>query len=670
MTRLPPAARCALLLPCLLLLAQAAPAAAQPRGFENLIGEVAESRDAGGVVSLLRGGFYGFPFPAFPDFEAPPEGAFAVGAEPGRDARVAPRLLTWEAADGGLVAEVVTVAGARRLDPASGRPLVPDAPPGATCATGAEPACQPGGAAPAANRAIFDVLCDATRGFNALDPLACPLDIYQSQSFAALPFASIAQLFSLILSGSPQGVTTLANPGFLGTAGRVPLVALSIDPADLAKNGSIAGGGPSGFFAPLALNPALGFALPSFAANHNQFQTLAQVLSPAQQALFGCGPLLGTACDGGANQVNAAPAAGGLDLVRTEAAAILQSFAPIGDAAFRTDDGSLPQPGTAGAPAPLCARETGPGATVTLAGCRVPGEPGFDPAVDGGVPAAVSLGFAAGIGPVPGLGSPALGPIAFTQGHPFTGQTWRSELAALSWNLQMLLVAVSTQVSTPGADPVAAFDPAAPYRTDGCSFVKPQLCEGVTALVGLLANLPPDDPRGLPVLRWIWERGSLARVASAHGRFARFHGGEVVDAGLVALEPRLGPPVVHGAILYEPDGGDVDGDGVANAADVCAQHPDAEQEDGDGVGDACDLCRDVPNPRQRDSDADGFGNLCDPDLDGSGFVDFGDVARMRQAFFGTDPDADLDGDGVVGFADLARLRAGFLQPPGPSALAP
>jgi len=653
----------------LVLLAR--PSAAEPRPAENLIGTVLEIRTPDpGVVGLARGDFRGLAFPELPDFTAPAEGSFALSAAAGRDVRRRPRLLRFTAPDGSLVARITDTAVPRRLDPASGRPLAPDAAPDAVCASGTEPGCQPGAAAPPANQLLFDLLCDADRGFSSLDPSACPLDVFRSQSFAALPFGSLAQLLSLILSGSPQGVATVSNPAFLGPAGRIPLVALSIDPADAAKNGSVTGGGPSGFFAPFALDPDFRFALPGFAANHDQFQTLAQVLTPAQQALAGCGPFLDTACDGGADQSTPAPAAGGLDLARSEAAALLQSFAPLGDLDFRADDASIPQPGTVGSEVAACAR-TASGVAVTLAGCRAAGETGFDPASDGGDPGAVHIGFAAGVAGVPPLGSPALGPIAFTRGHPFTGQAWRSELAALSWNLQMLLVAFSDQVSDPATDPVSRFDPAAPYRDDGCSFVKPQLCSGVAGLLGYVATVPEDDPQGLPHQRWLWERGARARVESASGRFAAFRGGEVVHGGLVTLPPALGPARVQPAVLYAPLSLDADDDGVADAVDVCghAFDPGQEDADGDGVGDACDVCGARFDPDQRDSDADGFGNACDADLDGDRTVNFGDLVRMRAAFFGTGPDADLDGNGVVDFRDLARLRRAFFQPPGPSALA-
>ena len=78
----------------------------------------------------------------------------------------------------------------------------------------------------------------------------------------------------------------------------------------------------------------------------------------------------------------------------------------------------------------------------------------------------------------------------------------------------------------------------------------------------------------------------------------------------------------------------------------------------------------VANTDQRDTNADGFGNMCDADLDNDGIVGFSDNSLLIGAFGSADPDADLDGDGIVGFGDFSLLRSLFGNPPGPSALNP
>jgi hypothetical protein len=74
----------------------------------------------------------------------------------------------------------------------------------------------------------------------------------------------------------------------------------------------------------------------------------------------------------------------------------------------------------------------------------------------------------------------------------------------------------------------------------------------------------------------------------------------------------------------------------------------------------------VSTPLPRDSDGDGDGNLCDADLDNTGFVDFPDLTLFQTAFFTADPDADFNGDAFVDFRDLTIFDFSFFQAPGPS----
>ncbi|MGE0857894.1 MAG: thrombospondin type 3 repeat-containing protein [Gammaproteobacteria bacterium] len=92
--------------------------------------------------------------------------------------------------------------------------------------------------------------------------------------------------------------------------------------------------------------------------------------------------------------------------------------------------------------------------------------------------------------------------------------------------------------------------------------------------------------------------------------------------------------------------------------------------DGDGITDDQDNCTAVANADQRDSDQDGYGNVCDADLNNDGVVNFLDLGVMKSKFFGTDPHADLNGDGAVNFIDLGLMKSRFFQAPGPSGVAP
>ena len=99
------------------------------------------------------------------------------------------------------------------------------------------------------------------------------------------------------------------------------------------------------------------------------------------------------------------------------------------------------------------------------------------------------------------------------------------------------------------------------------------------------------------------------------------------------------------------EGGDIDGDGVADVADNCPATPNPLQtdSDGDGVGDACDNCP-IANSDQRDYDGDDIGDVCDicpsaydpsqADLDSDGLGDACDLCPTTSD--PTDPDGDHD----------------------------
>lgn len=92
--------------------------------------------------------------------------------------------------------------------------------------------------------------------------------------------------------------------------------------------------------------------------------------------------------------------------------------------------------------------------------------------------------------------------------------------------------------------------------------------------------------------------------------------------------------------------------------------------DGDGVADSVDNCSQLANLDQRDTNGDGFGNVCDPDLDNNNIVNVIDLGLFKSVFFTGDADADFDGNGVVNVVDLGTLKVFFFGPPGPGATAP
>jgi hypothetical protein len=63
-------------------------------------------------------------------------------------------------------------------------------------------------------------------------------------------------------------------------------------------------------------------------------------------------------------------------------------------------------------------------------------------------------------------------------------------------------------------------------------------------------------------------------------------------------------------------------------------------------------------------------NACDSDFANDRFVNFIDLAMMRERFYTNEPDVALRGDDMVGFSDLAYLSPGFLRPGGPLQITP
>ena len=130
---------------------------------------------------------------------------------------------------------------------------------------------------------------------------------------------------------------------------------------------------------------------------------------------------------------------------------------------------------------------------------------------------------------------------------------------------------------------------------------------------------------------------------------------------------------------------DRDGDGLADtredrnangAADNNESNALVADSDADTILDGFDNCTIAANTNQLDGNGDGYGNICDADLNNSGTVTTADFAILRSvlnlssAASPTARDADLNGSGTVTTADFAILRSKLNAPPGPSGVAP
>ena len=120
---------------------------------------------------------------------------------------------------------------------------------------------------------------------------------------------------------------------------------------------------------------------------------------------------------------------------------------------------------------------------------------------------------------------------------------------------------------------------------------------------------------------------------------------------------------------------------LASASYLVFVAPGALDTDTDGVADAIDNCTLVSNANQLDTNGDGYGNICDADLNNSGTVTTADFGLLRsvlgQAWSrvsnGPPPNttvsaADMNGSGTVTTADFGLLRARLGTAPGPSGL--
>ena len=105
--------------------------------------------------------------------------------------------------------------------------------------------------------------------------------------------------------------------------------------------------------------------------------------------------------------------------------------------------------------------------------------------------------------------------------------------------------------------------------------------------------------------------------------------------------------------------------------------------DGDGVPNASDNCLDLPNANQRDTAGDGYGNLCDADLNNNGIVTTswgvttppsarGDLEQIQvtAGSAGYVSHQDLDGDNDVDADDVGIAQYWLFLPPGRSGLRP
>ncbi len=115
---------------------------------------------------------------------------------------------------------------------------------------------------------------------------------------------------------------------------------------------------------------------------------------------------------------------------------------------------------------------------------------------------------------------------------------------------------------------------------------------------------------------------------------------------------------------------DIDTQGLALVAAWIDGLGSCNDADNDQADDARDNCTNAANTSQLDADADGYGNMCDADLNNSGLVTTADYTIMRSRLNTSDPVADLNGSGSVTVIDYTMLRNRLNTAPGPSGVTP
>jgi len=393
-----------------------------------------------------------------------------------------------------------------------------------------------------ANQQLFAFICSTSIGFTDLDASVCAQSVFNS-GLNLLGGATVtpARAISAVLTGDLTGVGLgSALLGFLTGAATLPQNIPLVDLGLVDRTGDGISDDPA--------NDGEGF-LGLLDVGH-----LDGHLSAQQRALLGCGPILGQdASDPGlaANEIARPCHNLGIDLLNAEASALTSAWLTqpgVQGTSYLNLVG--PAPGTVGWYAQRdrfhCQRFVEDVGLVVLPGCRAAGVPGllareasFDFGVDGDSalvgPNEAAVGVASIFSCAPGAEGSA--PTAMATGfcgtgNPFVGDPlgdgsgqWASTMDAFSWNLQMLLV-VFTAIGATGQDEIAGtpddflnintFDPANPMATDKCSWVAPQFCSNVSALLSVMGRRRNTVKAGGSAFAgrqdFVWHGGSSNRL--------------------------------------------------------------------------------------------------------------------------------------------------------------
>ena len=153
-------------------------------------------------------------------------------------------------------------------------------------------------------------------------------------------------------------------------------------------------------------------------------------------------------------------------------------------------------------------------------------------------------------------------------------------------------------------------------------------------------------------------------------------GGQNLNAVAIDLDDfGIAPGVTFSEFFVGMDVRSADGKtrpSLSLAAALNSTAVSGEDSDGDGILDTDDNCIQHDNPDQLDTDGDGYGNLCDGDLNNDGSTNTLDLNLYKAAHrtavgdANYDVDADFNGDGLINTLDLNTYKGLHRLDPGPS----
>jgi len=233
-----------------------------------------------------------------------------------------------------------------------------------------------------------------------------------------------------------------------------------------------------------------------------------------------------------------------------------------------------------------------------------------------------------------------------------------------------------------GTAPDLTYTPGADFNgTDSFTYrARDGKADSLNATVSITVNAVNDAPLADPGLDETIVLGATVELDGANS--GDVEGDDLTFRWTLVSTPAESSAVLSDAGVVNPSfladlAGDyvvqlIVNDGLVDSAPATVTITADVDTDSDGVPQSIDNCTAVANADQRDTDGDGYGNLCDGDLDNDGDTNTLDLNLYKLAHRteagdpAYDPDADFDGDSSIDTLDLNIYKGLHRLPPGPS----